>query len=445
MAPCRSGKPSVARRHGLLVVVFAGICACSGALLRHDLAMMLAPRLMSQRSLREAPANTAGLRSPGNAHHLAHAALRTAGAMNVKAVRFAVNEAGFDIPVPITPEEAERSGQKPYGDGGLEDDGTRKPRVYTHGPCACGLGAQFVLPCGNTQKSPSQLANDALKLLRLNGFVVLENIIPAEDVRPLEKDAARLLAEGQNGITPQPLRAGRTEGHLPYVLPWANSWLVKNSIILEVAASYLTNHLAAGRTRDEQQYALVQWLTEGADLDWFRRPEVGPKPGPLLDSPPSGCSDVGAACDQGPFFGRISLIKTPHGSPGQKRHRDISHGPGAQLTIQTPLTPLLPNNGPLAYVPGSHCVKTPGYEVVANPPLGSVVVYDSFSEHRGIENHASRDRYAVYHYLETRGVFSGYTDTHFGSEVGNHMRAFRAEVNPDLRRLVDRKEQESRR
>merc|ERR1712217_688412 len=113
------------------------------------------------------------------------------------------------------------------------------------------------------------------------------------------------------------------------------------------------------------------------------------------------------------------VTKTPPFSPPQKYHRDINFpGPCAQITVQVALTPLLANNGPLGYTPGSHRMQTPGYEVVANPPLGSVVLYDSFVEHRGIENHTPKDRYAMYFEFETRGVFSGYTTTHFGPESG---------------------------
>lgn len=64
---------------------------------------------------------------------------------------------------------------------------------------------------------------------------------------------------------------------------------------------------------EEQQWGLVQWLTSGASLDWFLLPEWGPKEGPLLEAPPAGCSDVGRKDDVGPFFGRISLIRTPPG------------------------------------------------------------------------------------------------------------------------------------
>jgi len=80
---------------------------------------------------------------------------------------------------------------------------------------------------------------------------------------------------------------------------------------------------------------------------------------------------------------------------------------------------------------------TPGYEIVANPPLGSVVLYDSFCEHHGIENHCAYDRYAMYYEFETRGVFSGYTASHFGPQSSAHMMAFRAFVDADLRQWVN--------
>ena len=55
-------------------------------------------------------------------------------------------------------------------------------------------------------------------------------------------------------------------------------------------------------------------LVPGCGFASFARlPEWGPKRGPLLDDPPAGCSDVGEREDVGPFFGRISLIRTPPG------------------------------------------------------------------------------------------------------------------------------------
>eukprot|EP00435_Cladocopium_sp_Y103_P012901 s836_g3.t1 len=206
-----------------------------------------------------------------------------------------------------------------------------------------------------------------------------------------------------------------------------------------VTVAEVIRRLRQWKRSEEQQWALVQWLTSGASLDWFLLPEWGPKRGPLLDDPPAGCSDVGEREDVGPFFGRISLIRTPPGSEPQKHHRDINFpGPAAQVTAQVALTQLEANNGPLAYVPGSHRMVMPGFEVVANPPLGSVVLYDSFCEHRGIEHHGNRDRYAMYYEFETRGVFSGYTASHFGPSSGDHMKAFRAFVDPELRKWVER-------
>lgn len=290
-------------------------------------------------------------------------------------------------------------------------------------------------PRGEEQRA---LARQALELMKANGFVVLESLLPMDMVQTMEDEAARVILSPDDGFIPQPLRAGRTEGHVPFAVPWASDWLLKNDLVFEVVAGYMTNNLAGGRTQEEQQGALVEWLMSGAELDWFLQPTWGPKPGSLLDAPPAGCSDVGTAKDEGPFFGRISLIRAPPGTKPQKHHRDINFpGPAAQLTVQVALTQLQANNGPLAYVPGSHRMLTPGFEVVANPPLGSVVLYDSFCEHRGIENHSPRDRYALYYEFETRGVFSGYTATHFGPKSGAHMTAFRMAVDPDLRTWVD--------
>jgi len=353
-----------------------------------------------------------------------------------------VNEAGFEVGITMSPEEADRLGLKPFGDGGAENETSpRRPKLYTHGPCRSAAAAQFVVPCGGfddaDEMEQRRMAQDALEKMRLNGFVVLESLLPNAWVRKLEAEAQAFLDLPQEGLIPQPLRAGRTEGHLAFTAPWASEWLLKNDLILEVVAGYMTNMLAAGRTQEEQQWGLVQWLTSGANLDWFQLPEWGPKEGPLLDDPPAGCSDVGQRDDVGPFFGRISLIRTPPGSEPQKHHRDINFpGPAAQVTAQVALTQLEANNGPLAYVPGSHRMVMPGFEVVANPPLGSVVLYDSFCEHRGIEHHGSKDRYAMYYEFETRGVFSGYTASHFGPSSAEHMKAFRNFVDPELRAWV---------
>jgi len=343
----------------------------------------------------------------------------------------------------MTPEEAEKQGYMPFGDGGADNSTNPRPRVYTHGPCASPVAARFVVPCHDWRATEQgdairrKLVETALEVLRVEGFVVLENLMAPEDVAPLEAEAKWYLENVQDGFIPQPLRANRSQLHLPYAMPWASDWLICHDLVLELVASYVHNDLAGGRTQDEQQGSLVQWLISGAKLDWFRKPEWGPKGGELLDEPPTGCTDVGTANDIGPWLGRVLVTKTPPGSEPQRHHRDINFpGPSAQLTVQVALTPLSANNGPLGYVPGSHCMATPGYEVVANPPLGSLVLYDSFTEHHGIENHSPQDRLAMYYEFETRGVFGGYTDIHFGEKAAMHTLAFRSAVDPDLRRWV---------
>jgi len=283
------------------------------------------------------------------------------------------------------------------------------------------------------------MADQTLAALKAHGFVVLEGLMPAEAVAPLEAEAARYLDRKHEGLTDQPLRAGRRQLTLPCTAPWTSDWLITHELVLEIVARYVQNNLAGGRTQDEQQGGMVQWLMSGADMDWFRTEEAQPKPGRLWDVPAQGCSNVGSTDKTGPWLGRVMVTKTPGGSPSQKAHRDINWpGASAQLTVQVALTPLVANNGPLGYVPGSHRMAGRGYEVVANPPLGSVVLYDSFVEHRGTENHTDRDRYAMYYEFEPRGMFGGYEEDHFGPQAAAHTYGFRAAVDPSLRAWVDR-------
>ena len=85
--------------------------------------------------------------------------------------RRVVNEAGFEadpslhcwprqVGVTMSPEEADRLGLKPFGDGGAENETSpqlestlklgvprlrRRPKLYTHGPCQSPYAAQFVV------------------------------------------------------------------------------------------------------------------------------------------------------------------------------------------------------------------------------------------------------------------------------------------------------------
>ncbi|CAK0841692.1 unnamed protein product, partial [Prorocentrum cordatum] len=210
--------------------------------------------------------------------------------------------------------------------------------------------------------------------------------------------------------------------------------------ILEVAASYLRNDMAAGRTQEESRSG--PWCSGSPrERSWSgsrRTRALGAPAREAAGDAPAGVQRRGQRRGARRLLrpGLAGSVRTPPRASGQKHHRDINFpGPAAQVTMQVALTPLVANNGPLAYVPGSHRMLTPGFEVIANPPLGSVVAYDSFVEHRGIENHGPRDRYAAYLEFETRGVFSGYTPWHFGPRSMEHTVAFRR-CDPSLRRLV---------
>lgn len=47
-----------------------------------------------------------------------------------------------------------------------------------------------------------------------------------------------------------------------------------------------------------------------------------------------------------------------------------------------------------------------------------------------------QDRYVLYYEFETRGIFTGYVEGHFGAEATKSERDFRAVVDPTLRRYV---------
>ena len=223
--------------------------------------------------------------------------------------------------------------------------------------------------------------------------------------------------------------------HVPYEAPWSAEWLVPNDLVLQVTARYVINNMACGRSEEEQQSAWCQWVMQGSNVEWFH--SVPPQDGPLANEPPHGCTTVGTPDALGPWLGRVMITKTPPQSPLMTRHRDIIlPGPFAQLTIGVPLTPLNANNGPLALRPGSHVMNSPGYEVVTNIPHGSIMLYDSFVDHRAIEHRGHEDRYVLYYEFETRGIFTGYVDGHFGQEATQSEHDFRDVVDPVLRQYV---------
>jgi len=322
--------------------------------------------------------------------------------------------------------------------GGVDVDTAPPPRLYMYGPAASPTAKQFSVDCSAWHKEDansgvrSKLVQEVLTVLKKYGFVVAEGMVPAEGQRFLEEEAIRMFFDTPSGFLASPLRADRTQIHVPYAEPWSADWLAANDLVLQVTARYVTNNMACGRNEDQQQAVWCQWVMEGSDIDYFRH--VPPEPGHLADSPPHGCTTVGNAAEVGPWLGRVMVTRTPAKSPLMTRHRDIIlPGPCAQLTVGVPLTPLVANNGPLGIKPASHVMHTPGYEVVTNIPPGAIMLYDSFVEHRAMENHLPRDRYVLYYEFETRGIFTGYVEGHFGQQAAHSEHDFRHVVDPVLR------------
>lgn len=332
---------------------------------------------------------------------------------------------------------------KPFANqnGGVDYDAVPPPRLYMYGPAASPLAREFLVDCSAWHSAPEDgpvrrdLVEQVLAMLRKYGFAVAEGMVPPEAQAAMEIAAIRYFDDMPSGFFTSPLRADRKQVHVPYEEPWSEDWLVKNDLVLQVTARYVTNNMACGRNEAEQQAAWCQWVTQGSDLDWFRG--VVPERGPLADNPPHGCTSVGSSQSLGPWLGRVMITKTPGQSPLMTHHRDIIlPGPCAQLTIGVPLTPLVANNGPLGIRPRSHVMDKPGYEVVTNIPPGAIMLYDSFVEHRAMEHHLPKDRYVLYYEFETRGIFTGYVEGHFGTEAARSEYEFRRAVDPILRRHV---------
>jgi len=322
----------------------------------------------------------------------------------------------------LGPPPRSADGRLPFGDGG-EDNEPHKPRVYTHGPCR-GQAGDLALDCSGWRSAAPggperrELAAAALEKVREHGLVILEGLLPEAAVAELDEAFARHYDRGQlpDGFVAAPLRAGRVEIVPPFMGPWVDDGLMKNDLILGVVAGYLCNHMADGRSEEEQKDAWIRWVCEGSGIDWFAssRPKAGPsRPAPCLY--------------------QVTVVEAPPHTPAQRRHRDIIlPGPRAQLIAQVALTPLTAANGPVAFVAGSHVMRTPGYEVVAVPPRGSVVLYDSFLEHRAVENFTARPRRALYITFSMEGIHTGYAWDHFGAEAAKHTEKFRYHVEPVL-------------
>ncbi|CAK9034914.1 unnamed protein product [Durusdinium trenchii] len=230
------------------------------------------------------------------------------------------------MPPPGHPDHPQGVEVQPFANqnGGV-DDTLGPPKVYMYGPAASPLGRSYAVDCSHWSELGSSqqadLVDEVLEVLRRNGFVVLEGMVPADEQLAMEEAAKQhfeKLPEGQivpsaPGYFTSPLRAERSQVHVPYEDPWSKDWLVSNDLVLQVTARYVINNMACGRSEEEQQSAWCQWVMEGSSVEWFH--SIPPQAGPLATDPPHGCTTVGAPEQLGPWLGRVMITKTPPQSP----------------------------------------------------------------------------------------------------------------------------------
>ncbi|CAK0888933.1 unnamed protein product [Prorocentrum cordatum] len=292
------------------------------------------------------------------------------------------------------------------------------PRACTHsGDGGLPEDRDAVVACkawrGAASADRRQIAEEAFAKLCAQGYVVLEELLPADLVQPLEAQFLEM-----SGTCTEDLRAGRSQTALPFEAPWSDSWLVCNELVLELVARYICNNDAlACEGKEEQAWAFVRWVAGGATTEYY--------------------TDAPTEARARPSFGAIDVIHTPGHRMPQLRHRDTNlPGICASLTVNVPLTPLTPRNGPIGFVPRTHVLEAPSVEVQACPPLGSVILYDSFLEHRGCENSTDRSR-SVLSMTFDPGVWMRSFDPAYGGQTAwEHHSAFRRKIGQRLEAIT---------
>lgn len=264
------------------------------------------------------------------------------------------------------------------------------------------------------------LIEDSLAQLRRSGYVVLERLLPEDRIRAAGQEFRQYRESGPDGVTFSRMRAQRDMTVPPFAGIWTEDWLVRHPLVLALLARHLRNSTDS-RNEKEAELDFAHWVAGGASLDHFY---TGPKSAgyPVLDL--------------------MVVVDTPAGAPAQTRHRDtILPGPCASLGVHIPLTPLQlePLNGPIGFSPRSHTLLDPGAvkrDVVGAAPLGSVILYDSFTEHHGLENASGAPRAALFSWYRVPGVYSGHTDENFGRRGLELTMQFRRHLQERLSEVV---------
>eukprot|EP00434_Breviolum_minutum_P030703 symbB.v1.2.027152.t1/scaffold2767.1/size71155/1 len=286
-------------------------------------------------------------------------------------------------------------------------------------------GAPLV-PCDAWKDaSPQQkqeIMEDALTQLKLNGFVVLEKLFAPEKLQALLEDFRHQRSSGMpQGVTFSRMRAERDMTIPPFNKTWADDEIICHPLILALLARYLRNSTNMSEEKSAEM-SFAHWLGGGGDIEAFT----------------SGRLSAGY-----PELDLLVVVDTPAGAPAQTQHRDtILPGPCASLGVHIPLTAMQadPLNGAIGFFPGSHLLRgdlsgRKAEEMVGASAPGSVILYDSFTEHRGLENQSSEPRAALFAWFRVPGVYTGHTEENFGPEGLERGNEFRHYVRPRLQRV----------
>eukprot|EP00929_Paragymnodinium_shiwhaense_P037292 TRINITY_DN19894_c0_g1_i1.p1 TRINITY_DN19894_c0_g1~~TRINITY_DN19894_c0_g1_i1.p1 ORF type:complete len:453 (+),score=31.78 TRINITY_DN19894_c0_g1_i1:245-1603(+) len=274
---------------------------------------------------------------------------------------------------------------------------------------------------GLCREDQNELIADALNKLNRNGFVVLESLLPHCLVEEAHQQFRRYKPGAAGELTFTRMRAGRQMTIPPLAGVWCEERLARHPMVFALLARYLRNSIDC-RDEASAESELVAWSRNGGDLDYFQR---------------------GLRSASFPLLDFHVVIDTPPGVPAQARHRDtLLPGPCSSVGVHVPLTPLKasPMNGCLGFTPGSHRVVDDDsclpHDVVGVVPPGSVILYDSFLEHHGLENDDMSPRAALLSWYRVPGIYTGHTDENFGNAGVTQMTEWRRHVHGTLAAAV---------
>lgn len=293
-----------------------------------------------------------------------------------------------------------------------------RTRKFLYDPSGKPMEGAPIVHCHNWDNmdlgSQRSLADMAMSQLVDKGYVVLECLLPADRLQALDDEFREYKQNSPSGVTFSRMRASRNMTIPPFAGVWTEDWLVCHPLVLSLISRYLRNSTDMS---DEKaaELGFAHWIAAGSNINDFLTGEFSAG-FPVLDL--------------------MVVVDTPPGAEAQTRHRDtILPGPCASIGVHIPLTCLQaePLNGSIGFSPSSQTLRADDtVDVVGAVPQGSVILYDSFTEHHGLENKSDRPRAALFSWYRVPGVYSGHTQENFGDQGLRLTDQFRQHVNARL-------------